>query len=109
MARPIQTNPDEMMEEFLVPDHQKNYSKRDKARQQFIAAFRKKKAIRSSLKNTVTVELERMKDFEEGSAALKEMKYDQLVEELNKDRQAIGQIDRPLQLYKTEQEVQLAR
>ena len=33
MARPIQTNPDELMEEFMVPDHQKNYSKRDKARQ----------------------------------------------------------------------------
>ena len=37
------------------------------------------------------------------------MKYSELVEELNKDLRAIEQIDRPLTLYKSEQEVELAR
>lgn len=50
-----------------------------------------------------------MKDFEEGTAGQKQMNYTELVEELNKDQQAIEQIDRPIVLYKSEKEIEVAR
>lgn len=74
------------MEDFLKPDYLKKMSKRDLARQAFVRGFKKKQAIKSSLKNQVIVEMEKMKDFEDGIAGHKELKYDQLVAELNKDR-----------------------
>jgi len=85
MARPIQTKPDELMEDFLVPNYIKKMSKRDMARKAFVKNFKKKQFIKKSLRNQATVEFEKMKDFEEGTAAAKEMKYDALVEELNRD------------------------
>ena len=57
------------MEDFMVAEHIKKMSKRDKARKAFIEKFKRNKAIRSSLKNQVIVEMEKMKDFEEGIAA----------------------------------------
>ena len=60
MARPIQTRPEELLEDFLRPDYLKKMSKRDLARANFIKNFRKKQAIKKSVKNTITVEMERM-------------------------------------------------
>ena len=77
------------MEEFLVPDYIKKMSKRDLARKAFVKNFKKKQAIKQSLRNAATVEMEKLKDFEEGVAASKEMKYAELVEELNRDRKSI--------------------
>ena len=89
MARPMQSRPEELSEEFMVADHIRKMSKRDLARARFVQEFRRKQAIKKSLKNSVTVELEKMKDFEEGVAGHKKMNYAELVEELNKDQQAI--------------------
>ena len=89
MARPMQSRPEELMEDFMVAEHIKKMSKRDKARKAFIEKFKRNKAIKSSLRNQVTVELERMKDFEEGLAGRREMNYSELVDELNKDQRAI--------------------
>ena len=60
MARPIQTRPEELLEDFYRPDYLKKMSKRDLARANFIKNFRKKQAIKKSVKNTITVEMERM-------------------------------------------------
>ena len=99
MARPIQTRPDELLDDFMVPEHVKKMSKRDLARQNFVKNFRKNQAIKKSLRHQITVEMEKMKDFEEGVAGQKKMKYDELVEDMNRDRLAISQINRPLTLY----------
>ena len=85
MARPMQTRPEELSEEFMKPEHLRKMSKRDLARAAFVREFRKKQKIKHSLKLSVEVELEKMKDFEEGIAGKKKMKYAELVEELNKD------------------------
>ena len=61
--------------------------------------------VKNSFRNAAIVEMEKMKDFEENIAGLKQMKYAELVEELNKDQRAIEQIDKPLILYKSEKEV----
>mmetsp|Transcript_11547 Transcript_11547/g.15598 ORF Transcript_11547/g.15598 Transcript_11547/m.15598 type:complete len:88 (-) Transcript_11547:111-374(-) len=53
--------------------------------------------------------MEKMKDFEEGLAGKRDMNYKELVEELNKDQRAIEQIDRPIVLYKSEQELEVVR
>ena len=89
MARPIQTRPEELSEEFLKPDYLKKYSKRDLARKAFMKNYKRKKQARESLRYTVEDEFDRMRDFEDGVAGQKEMKYDELVEELNRDRLAI--------------------
>ena len=41
MARPIQTRPDELMDDFMVPEHIKRRSKRDLARENFVKNFRR--------------------------------------------------------------------
>ena len=69
MARPMQSRPEELMEEFMVEEHVKKMSKRDKARKQFIQNFKRNQAIKKSLRNQVTVELEKLKDIEEGLTA----------------------------------------
>ena len=52
----------------MVPDHIKKHSKRDLARKAFILKFKKKQAVKNSFKSAITVEFEKMKDFEEGIA-----------------------------------------
>ena len=95
------------MEDFLKPDYLKKMSKRDLARANFVKNFRKKQAIKKSVKNTLTVEMEKMKDFEEGIAGMKQMNYNELVDEINKDRKALEEIDKPLTLYKNKQELEV--
>jgi len=109
MARPMQTRPEELSEDFMKPEHLRKMSRRDLARAAFVREFKKKQAIKQSLKLQVEVELEKMKDFEEGVAGHKKMNYAELVDELNKDQRAIEQIDRPIVLYKSEQEIEVAR
>ena len=69
MARPIQSRPEELMEDFMVAEHIRKMSKRDKARKAFVEKFKRQKAIKTSLKKQVIVEIEKMKDFEEGISA----------------------------------------
>ena len=64
------------MDDFLKPDYLKKMSKRDLARKAFVRSFKKKQAIKNSLKNQVIVEMEKIRDFEEGIAGHKELKYD---------------------------------
>ena len=85
MARPIQTRPDELSEDFLTPNYLKNHSKRDKARKAWVKNFKRKKQARESIRYTIEDEMDRMADFEDGVAGLKEMKYDEMVEEFSKD------------------------
>lgn len=69
----------------MIADHIRKMSKRDLARARYVQDFRRKQHIKKNLKNQITVELEKMKDFEEGIAGHKQMNYAELVEELNKD------------------------
>ena len=42
----MQSRPEELMEEFMVPEHVRKMSKRDKAREKFIKNYKKNLAIK---------------------------------------------------------------
>ena len=50
MARPIQTDPDEMNEKIMQPYWMRKMSKRDLAKARFIADFRKKQNVKNSIR-----------------------------------------------------------
>lgn len=86
----------------MQPEWIKKMSKRDKARQQFIRAHRKRQRINNSPRAIIQEELDKLRDAEEGIAQVKQMNYQQLVEEINRDIKAIEHIEKPLMLYKDE-------
>lgn len=52
-----------MYETYGAMEHEKKMSRRDRARAAFVRDFKKKQLIKSSLKNTVTAERERILDI----------------------------------------------
>ena len=79
-----------MYEVYGAMDHEKKMSRRDRARAAFVKDFKRKQLIKSSLKNTVIAERERIMDIQETikyqtNKSLKEMHYDELLETLNKN------------------------
>ena len=50
------------------------------------------------------VEVEKIKDFYDGTANLKKMTYKEMVEDINRDMRALEQIERPVMLYKEEKQ-----
>jgi hypothetical protein len=107
MARPMTSTPEELSEDLLKPVWEKNFSRRDKAMQDFVRNHRRRQKIRGKLRNMLTVELEKLKDIEEeldaGVARAKQATYKELVAEMNQDRKALVHADSPLQLYKDEE------
>lgn len=87
-----------MYETYGAMEHEKKMSRRDRARAAFVRDFKRKQLIKSSLKNTVTAERERILDIQESiryetRKSLKEMHYDELLETLNKvDKKALEQL-----------------
>lgn len=84
MARPMRTRPEDMAEDLMKPTQQKKMSRRDEARARFIINFRNQQKIKNSFRNTVTVNLEKLKDIEEQAGAevlkSKKMSYTMLVD-----------------------------
>jgi peroxiredoxin len=78
-------------------------SRRDIARIKFIQKYRRKVRIRQSLKLSFTQEMEFLRDVQEGTAGLRDMKYKELVDHINRDIKALEFQDRPIMLYKDEQ------
>jgi len=79
-----------MAEGFMQMDHEKKMSKRDKARAEFVKQFRKKQEQKANLKNIIITERERYLDIHEqiryqSAKPIKDMKYLELVEVLNKE------------------------
>lgn len=109
-----------MAEDYLQMEQERNMSKRDKARAKFIREFKQRQFEQKSLKNQVLMEREHYLDFREqidnfghlkASKLMRNMKYDELVETLNRDTKALehlsGKRGAQLQLYKEEAEVTL--
>lgn len=93
-ARPLRSNPDELGEDLMQMQHEKKMSRRDKARSAFVREFRKKQEIKANLHNTLTMEREKWLDIQEqlkyqSAKPLKDMKYMELVDVLNKDLEAL--------------------
>lgn len=71
-------------------DHEKKMSRRDRARADFVRNFKIKQLKKSTLKNQVIAERERIMDIQETikyqtRKSIKEMHYDELLETLNKN------------------------
>ena len=64
-SRPIRSSVNEMAEDFMAMKHEKMMSKREKSRRDFVRNFKKKQAIKKSLKNTIIAERERYLDMQE--------------------------------------------
>lgn len=93
-SRPIRSSVNEMAENYMSMDHEKRMSARDKARRDFVRNFKQQQAIKRSAKNTFIAEREKFLDFQEqiqyqSSKSLRQMKYEELVEVLNKDLTAL--------------------
>ena len=89
----MRSSPEEMHEEFMLVSHERMMTKRDRARIQFIKEFRLKQIKKSNLRNIVTAERERFLDMQEqiryqSAKPIKDMKYLELVEVLNRDLEA---------------------
>ena len=69
----------------MQPEWIKRLSKRDKARHEFVMKYRHRLKVDASVKHTVAEHLDWLEDAQNGTAHMRDMKYDQLVEELNKD------------------------
>ena len=96
-SRPIRSSVNDMAENYMAMDMEKRMTSRDKARRDFIRNFKKKQAIKRSTKNTIIAEREKFLDFREQiqyqtDKPLKAMKYEELVETLNKDLSALEQL-----------------
>ena len=50
------------------------------------------------------MEVEKIKDFEEGLTGLRKMTYKELVEDMNQDLKALEQIEKPIILFKEEKQ-----
>ena len=48
------------------------------------------------------MEVEKIKDFEEGLTGMRKMTYKELVEDMNQDLKALEQIEKPIILFKEE-------
>ena len=103
-ARPMMSQPEELHQNIMQPVSRVKMSKRDLARAKFIQQHRRNREIKSSLKNTIIVESEKLKDIEEGVAHLKKMTYKEMVEDINRDIKALEQIERPVVLFKEEKQ-----
>ena len=93
----MRQTPDEMAEDFMQMEHERKMSKRDKARAKFVRQFRIKQKQKQGLKNMAITERERYLDIREQikyetDKPLKDMKYLELVEVLNRDMAALGQL-----------------
>jgi hypothetical protein len=86
----------------MQPVARQKLSRRDLARARFVQQHRRQREIDRSIKNRITVEIEKMKDMNEGITSLKKMTYKELVEDMNQDLRALEQIERPLALFKEE-------
>ncbi|TNV86325.1 hypothetical protein FGO68_gene2055 [Halteria grandinella] len=101
-ARPMRSNPEELHDNIMVPVARQKMNKKDLLRLRFVQQHRLKREGQRTLRNQITVEIEKMRDFQEGITATKKMTYAELVEDLNKDLKAIEQMEKPLQLFKDE-------
>ena len=86
----------------MQPDWIRKMSKRDKARHEFVMKYRHRLTVENSVRHTVEQHLEWLEDAKEGRAHLRDMKYAQLVEEINKDQQLLQYVEKPLVLYQDE-------
>ena len=102
MNRPMRSNPEDLQEQIMQPDWIRKMSKRDKARHEFVMKYRHRLTVDNSVRHTVEQHLEWLEDAKEGRAHLRDMKYAQLVEEINKDQQLLQYVEKPLMLYKDE-------
>ncbi len=66
MARPIRSDPSSLQEQIMQPEWIKKMSKRDKARLQFVRAYRKRQRINNSIRRLVEEQLDIFRDAEEG-------------------------------------------
>ena len=79
-----------MYEVYGAMDHEKKMSRRDRARADFVRNFKIKQLKKSTPKNQVIAERERIMDIQETikyqtRKSIKEMHYDELLETLNKN------------------------
>ena len=102
MNRPMRSNPEDLQEQIMQPDWIRKMSKRDKARHEFVMKYRHRLTVDNSVRHTVEQHLEWLEDAKEGRAHLRDMKYAQLVDEINKDQQLLQYVEKPLMLYKDE-------
>lgn len=96
-ARPMRTSPSDLAENLGQMQQERKMSARDKARAKFVREHRKKEAIEGSLRNTLIMERERYLDVREqlhyeSEKPLRDLKYLELVEVLNKDLIALEQL-----------------
>lgn len=79
-------------------------SKRDLARAKFIQKHRRALEIKKSVKNQLILETEKLKDIYDGTMQTKGMTYKELVEDINRNLKALGQMEKPIMLYKEEKQ-----
>jgi hypothetical protein len=65
----MRTRPEDMHEELMKPIQHKKMSRRDEARAKFIINFRNRQKVKESFRNTVIVNLEKLKDIEDDADA----------------------------------------
>lgn len=103
-ARPLMSQPEELHQNIMQPVSRLKMSKRDLARARFVQQHTRNRQVLGSLKNTLVVESERLKDVHEGLANLKKMTYKEMVEDINQDLRALEQIEKPVALFKEEKQ-----
>lgn len=96
----MRSSPEELYEQVMVPWHERQLSRRDKARLNYVRKFRAEQQLKSSIREMIREQREFMQEVEDGTALLKQMNYNELVEEVNKDLKQIEEMNNPLVIKK---------
>lgn len=88
----------------MEPEIFRKMSRRDIARLKFVTKKREEAKINSSVKLRFQRERLKLLDFHE-FGGIEQKNYDQLVEEINQNYKMLENVDKPLQIYKSEKDL----
>ena len=100
--RPSRKHPTDL--KVMQPEFLKKFSRRDLARLKYVVKKREMNKINSKLRYRLQEERLKFLDLIE-DGGMQSKSYDQLVEEINKDYKKLEEVDKPIMVYKSQQEL----
>ncbi|CAI2374975.1 unnamed protein product [Moneuplotes crassus] len=100
--RPMRSHPEEL--KVMEPEIFKKMSRRDIARLKYVTKRRQMDKINSNLKLRLQHERLKILDVTQ-DGGMDQKSYDQIVEDINRNYKQLENVEKPLQVYKTEKEM----
>lgn len=101
----MRSDPEDLMENLMMPAQERLMSKRDLARRAFVRQHDRNRKMHSRPKHYIALNREKLLDIEDGSMHHKGKSYKELVESINEDMKSLERIDKPMMIYKEEKQM----